>query len=65
MDLIKQHNPQTAITLRWLRAFSDRKDREPHFSRVIELGAALGVVVDISTSSSQPILPARERRERA
>lgn len=59
--LIQQKNPKTAITLRWLRAFSDRKDREPHFSRVVELGAALGVVVEITTTDGEPLLPRKAR----
>lgn len=59
LALIKEKNPRTKITRRWLQAFSDRKDREPRFSKVVELGAAIGVRVEISTHTERPVLPLR------
>jgi hypothetical protein len=57
LALIKEKNPRTRITRRWLQAFSDRKDKEPGFSKVAELGAALGIEVEISTHATRPLLP--------
>lgn len=56
LEMIKTANPETRITLRWLRSFSDRQDREPHFSKVVELGRALGVEIEITTSRTEPLI---------
>lgn len=56
---VKARNPRTRITLRWLQAFSDRKDKEPKFSKVVELGAVLGIDIEIQTKQVEPIVVRR------
>lgn len=48
---IRMNNPRTDITMRWLQAFNDRQDRDPHFYKVVELGRALGVDVTIKVDA--------------
>jgi hypothetical protein len=57
LGMIRVRNPKTKITRRWLQAFSDGKDREPRFSKVVELGSALGVAIDIVVHKEEPLLP--------
>lgn len=45
MRTIKQSNPHTKVTYRWLQSFSDRQDGEPAFSKVWEVARILGIVI--------------------
>jgi hypothetical protein len=47
LEYILQKNPQSKITYRWMVGFAGKQDLEPKFSRVAELGAAIGVEVNI------------------
>lgn len=58
---IKRANPHTDITERWLQSFNDRKDKEPRFSKVVELGRALGVDIEINATDGTPLVT-REAR---
>lgn len=53
LGAILKANPSSPITYRWLTALAAAQDKEPKFSRVVELASALGISVSIEVNHTE------------